>query len=288
VIGDLLRWGFWAGGRRLPWTPERVGHAARLIAGSRSRAATNVAVEELRLTFPNASPDTVRRADLLWSRCMLEELLLGRLDEPALQQWVERPTPGTLSNGRGTVLLFPHAGNVMLLLAAVAYSHPNVVQVAARGFHPDHQPGALARAARRARESSEDRLPCSFHTPDQSPRGLYRILNQGGVVCVTMDGRAGAGFVETRFLGRRARLSSGPYKLAAKTGANLLPALAVTDGGPWQIQTGMPLTGDDPDRLREGALAQLEPWLTSRPDHYLRWIVHCRLAAIRAGNPLFP
>jgi KDO2-lipid IV(A) lauroyltransferase len=67
-----------------------------------------------------------------------------------------------------------------------------------------------------------------------STTGLRRIMKalaRGEIVALHIDGDQFVGGVEVDFLGRKARLPSGPSVLALKTGAAVIPAFAVRIAG---------------------------------------------------------
>ena len=256
--------------------------------------------EEIERSFSECNVAAVaRRADLLWTRCMLEELLLDQLDASSVGHWMvfdgREHLDAALARKKGVVLLFPHAGNVMLLIALVALSGYDLTQVAARGFHPGDSPGWFARRVRQVREKAEDRLPARFVTPDDPPRRLFRTLERNGVLAITFDGRAGKKFVVTPFLQRKALLSTGPVRLAVSTGATVVPAMCLFDGRvhrlhlcPGRAAVDGLSFADRCERLFEEVLRQdLEPLLKRYPDHYARWLLHCRRYAHLDDHPLF-
>ena len=134
---------------------------------------------ELQACFPNFAHDATQRrhvtraADRLWTRCLLEELTLDAHSPETIHQWMRfrgRGHPdGALAHGKGVLLTFPHAGNVMMLIALLAHSGYDYAQVAARGFPEDgdlhngaHRPSRLNQLAMAARERAEDSLNAEF------------------------------------------------------------------------------------------------------------------------------
>ncbi|MBT3217595.1 MAG: lysophospholipid acyltransferase family protein, partial [Proteobacteria bacterium] len=237
--------------------------------------------EEIERSFPDCDAHVVaHRADLLWTRCMMEELLLDQLDASSVQQWMvfegREHLDAALERKKGVLLLFPHAGNVMLLIALLSMAGYDLTQMAARGFHPDDSPSWFAKQARQAREQAEDRLPAKFITPHDPPRLLYRALERNGILALTFDGRAGKKFVLTPFLEREALLSTGPVRLAVSTGATVVPAMCLFDGRihrlhlcPPRVAVGHGSRAERCERLFEDTLRRdLEPLLQKYPDHY--------------------
>jgi lauroyl/myristoyl acyltransferase len=282
------------------------------VQWSLSRGGRALMADELRNSFPGdwtpgALRDVMRRATELQVQAMVEELVLGRLTAETVGRYMDYDGRAhldeALSHGKGVLLAFPHAGNVMMLIARLSLSGYDFTQVAARGLPPpdkiapaDLQPTWLNVKAREAREADEDRLPAKFHTMDAAPRELYRILGRNGIVAIAFDGRGGSKFRLTPFLGRTALLNTGPWRLAASTGARVVPAFCRHEAdGRWSLVLAPAIVPDPALPVPERAEALLEaflrgaiePWLRAHPDHYARWLLHCRVHADMDDNPLF-
>jgi lauroyl/myristoyl acyltransferase len=238
---------------------------------------------EMRASFGAEEVDEAWR--VAW-RVHLEELLLGRLSAETLGHYIQ--IEGSLPSDRGVVLVYPHAGNVMLMIAALAFSGHRYVQFAARGLAPPEVAAAnpetfghnrWREAVRTVREADEDRVPAEYVT---HPRGLVRALKDGAVVGIAYDGRLGSRFEPVPYLGRTALLSTGPWKLARKTGAALVPAFNLCPpDGPNRLLLGPPVQG------RDEALDWLQARLREHPGHYGLWLTHCRERRAVDDHPLF-
>ena len=318
MIGDLARYLFWVELRRKVDPDDRAallrladGIAATRWHGDRRRAAL---FDELRATFAERSWDSPtlaqvgRDAASIHAQCMVEELVLGRLTARTIDGTMRfagrEHLDAALARGKGAVLVYPHAGAVMLMIARLALSGYRFTQVAARGFAPIERQNAgamrasrLNSAVRSAREADEDRLPARFHVIDQPARLLYRDLAANGIVAIAFDGRGGAGFEQVDYLGRRAFLATGAWRLAVSTAAPVLPAFCERlPDRTWALRFGRMLVpdgtkplADRADALRERFLREhAEPWLRAHPEHYAPWLVHCRRLAGVDEHPLFP
>ena len=290
----------------------------RVLSGALARAQRviqpgrrQLMAEELRISFPGirwterTMANVVRSADDLQMQCLAEELVLGRLNAENVARFTRfdgrEHLDAALARGKGVVLTFPHAGAIMLLIALVSLAGYDFTQVAARGFPPkerqrlrDVTPSRWNVAVRNARERAEDKLPAHFHGMDDNPRALFRALERNGIVAVAFDGRGGSRFRPTPFLGRTALLSTGPWRLAASTGAAIVPAFCLRDRDrshrlllrPALIPSDQPLQERCLD-LQTRFLAEIEPILERHPDHYARWLLHCRTHAGLDDHPLF-
>ncbi|MFT4975510.1 MAG: lauroyl/myristoyl acyltransferase [Myxococcota bacterium] len=303
---DIARWLFWVKLRGLldPAHPERVQALYplwraqyRLAQGQRALMA-----EEYRSWLGHADESLLQEAYRIAFRVHLEEVLLGGLTVDNCEQYMvfdgRENLDAALARGKGAILLNPHAGNFMLMIAAVSLAGYPYTQYAARGMAPPEvaaeNPDVFGinrwrREARAAREASEDRLPANFITLDTSVRHLYRCLARNECIGIAFDGRIGSRFVRVPYLGRQALLNPGPYRMAASTGAAIVPTLCSTPAdGPNVCTFGEPIFGDDPgELLRRFIEDAVEPWLTKNPATYGVWLAHCRERRAVDDHPFF-
>ena len=304
--GDLARWAFWVKLREL-LDPERPEQVARLQGAWRlqyaaARRQKALMRDELRRCFGAADEETVRRAYRIAFRVHTEELLLGKVDARTVRHFMvmegTEHVDAALARGRGAILLLPHAGNVMMMIAAVSLGGYRYTQYAARGLAPDAVAAAHPEvfghnrwraAVREAREAAEDRLPASFITLRTTVRHLFRCLERNELVGIAYDGRIGNRFVRVPYLGREALLNPGAFRMAARTGAAIVPTFnACPDDGPNVCSFGEPLWGDDPAELMRRFLAEAaEPWLRDHPAEYGIWLAHARARAAVDDHPMF-
>jgi KDO2-lipid IV(A) lauroyltransferase len=269
--------------------------------------------DEIRRSFPTTTwtdrtlDHVARSAVDLQIQCLCEELLLGRLDAANVGRFVrfdgQEHLDAALARGHGAVLVYPHAGAVMLMIALLSLHEYDYTQVAARGLpppdkaaSPDLAPNRWNLRVRAARERAEDHLPARYHGMDAPPRALYRTLARNGIVGIAFDGRGGSKFRPVQFLGRPALLSTGPWRLAAHTGAAILPAMCVRDRDrshrvcffePAWADPTVPLPARCERLIEHAVRRHVEPALARRPDHYATWLVHARVHAAMDDHPLF-
>jgi KDO2-lipid IV(A) lauroyltransferase len=119
-----------------------------------------------------------------------------------------------LARGRGAVILSAHLGNWEVLAAALA----------ARGY-------PMTIIARRIFDARSDRLlnrwrrACGVRVVTRQD-GLYpavRALRRGEIVGTLVDQDTGGPSVFADFFGRPARTPEGPFRIARRTGAALVP-----------------------------------------------------------------
>jgi KDO2-lipid IV(A) lauroyltransferase len=302
---DLAQWLFWVK-LRGALDPERPEVLARfyplwraqyaLARGQRARMA-----DEYRRWLGHADDTLVQEAYRIAFRVHLEELLLGKLTPTNWRHWLTLADAGNLdaalARGKGAVLVFPHAGNFMLMHAVMGLTGHRYTQYAARGMAPPEVARAHAdvfannkwrREARAAREENEDRLPIRFISLDTSVRELYRCLARNELVGIAFDGRIGQRWAKVPYLDRTALLNPGPWRLAASTGAALVPTfLECPEAGPNVCRFGEPVWGGNAEALRTAALDTIQAWLRAHASHYGIWLAHCRERAAVDDHPFF-
>jgi KDO2-lipid IV(A) lauroyltransferase len=303
---DVARWLFWVQLRNAV-DPERPELLARFYPLWRAQYAVArgqraLMADEYRRWLGHADESLIQEAYRIAFRVHLEELLLGKLDAQNWRNWLrlegEQHLNAAIARGKGAILVFPHAGNFMLMHAVMGLMGHKYTQYAARGMAPPEVARAHAdvfannkwrREARAARESNEDRLPIRFISLDTSVRELYRCLARNELVGIAFDGRIGQRWAKVPYLDRTALLNPGPWRLAASTGAALLPTfLECPADGPNVCRFVEPVFGTDADALRERALGgAVEPWLRANPAHYGIWLAHCRERAAVDDHPFF-
>lgn len=311
MIGtDLARYVYWVHLRELfdARDPSSLKVAATALSRAHRMAtpqARRRMIDELRQTFQprcgalSGEPLTeatlqalMRDAYDLDVQSHLEELVLGRMDEATLQRWV-RPVDAhhlqaAREAGRGVVVVFPKLANMRLMSAWLAYAGP-YAQVLPRSA----EDGAswLGQRARERREKDESVLPGRWIDFDVAPDAPREALAAGQVLGWPLDGRAGATFVATRYLGRPARLVLDPWTLAVAFGAQVVPAVIrrVADRT-HRLSFFAPLDarGAEPAALMRSVLdGCIEPWLRTHPEHYGPWLNLCRERAAQDRWPLF-
>jgi phosphatidylinositol dimannoside acyltransferase len=238
------------------------GAAARVfrwgadLATARAGAGVRRLRANLARVVPDAPPvelDALVRAGMRsYARYWCEMFRLRPQDAPAVHALMDRGMSGTspffeaLEAGRGVVFAVPHSGNWD---AAGVW----VVETLRRlGREP-----AFTTVAQRLRPESVYRRFLSYReslgfevvTAEdgvRAHRALTRRLRAGGVVCLVADRSLDGSGIEVSFFGERARFPAGPARLAALTGAVLMPAYPhfLPDGWRVPIADPIPVDGD--------------------------------------------
>lgn len=290
---DLLRWGFETLMREglPPDEPELV----RLLAGVGWRLEARVTggrwamfVDEARRTFRvsvRTAESAAREAYDLGLQARLEELIVPRLGPEGLADWV-RVRGGVPP---GSLVVYPHAGSLPVMVAALAWAHPGLVVFRARGVAPpDHRaigsiaPTLVNRHLALRHGEEESRLPVRW---TNNPADIARTLGAGGIAAVAFDDRAWETYTPGLFLDRPALLSPDPWRMAAAAGAPVVPAFVRRELDKTHVvELRPPIAPALAPYLADHA----EPWLRSNPGHYAGWLGGCRIRAGVDDHPLFP
>lgn len=239
--------------------------------------------EEIRRTFGGSVRQAgaiLREAQDLALQGRMEALVLPRMGAEHLDQ-VAR-VEGTFAPP--ALVLFPHAGNVLLLVTALARRWPGLVAFGPRGLPPVPPGGAppsrIERRLAARRMDDESRLPIRWET---DPAALPAWLAAGHPVAAAFDDRAWPSYVDTPFLGRVALLSPDPYRIAQDAGVPIVPATIRRERNKTSRVTLHPAIAPS----LPAAVAALEPFLRAYPGHYARWLAECRMRAGIDDHPLF-
>lgn len=305
--GDVARWLFWVQARKLlPVSqPQVVRSLLPLWRLQYLSAKPNHALlaEEYQRCFGKSDTNTLKAAYRVAFRAHYEELLLGKLTPDNWSKYMRfegrAHLDAALSRKKGGIILFPHAGNFMMMIAAISLAGYPYTQYAARGLapadvaeaHPELFGHNWFRAeTRRVREEMEDRLPAEFMTMETPLRKLFRKLEANELVGISFDGRIGSKFVKVPYLGREALLNPGPYRMALSTGAAIVPAIIeCPESGEDICHFGEAIypDGHSPTSLMATYIAAMEKLIQAYPEQYGIWLLHCRLRAGVDDHPFF-
>lgn len=266
-----------AGWRVVRALPPRVAHAlfraGADVAARRGGPGTARLRANLALLAPDADLDVlVRDALRSYARYWCEVFRL-----PAIDPATVVPTTVTrngeafhaaVAEGRGIVVALTHSGNwdaagVWLVeTLRAAGREPTFTTVAAR-----LRPERLYRRFVAYREALGFEVVATDDGA-RAYRALHGRLRRGGVVCLLSDVDMSASGVDVTFLGRPARFPGGAARLAAATGALLLPVVPSYGPGGWEVDFGDPVPV--PDRASvakatQGLADAFGPLLARRP-----------------------
>jgi lauroyl/myristoyl acyltransferase len=159
-----------------------------------------------------------------YAACLAESLGVERSDAQATELVVhgEAHLKAALASGRGVILVTAHIGpwdSAARLLAKDLAADVVVVMLA----EPDEQ-------ARKIHDSVRERtgvrvMHVGDHPLDALP--LLRHVRNGGVLAIQLDRAAPGGrFLDVELFGRAEQMPEGPFRLAALSGAPIVPIFA--------------------------------------------------------------
>lgn len=267
--------------------PDRVGDALGVflgwLAGVVLRVRRNDVDANLRIAFPDASPDwlahVARASYLHLGREAAATLRLGALDHRALLESTEviglDGFREAAEGGRGVVLVTGHLGNWEIGGAAFA----------ARGFPIDVVAKGMAnRRFENDLNANRERLGMRVVDMTRAGREGPRSLRAGRVLGFVADQDAREGGVFVPFFGRLASTARGPALFALRSGAPLFVGACLRVPGPrarYRVtveRVEAPRTGSvqsDVLELTRSHVAVLERAVETAPEqyfwHHKRW-----------------
>jgi lauroyl/myristoyl acyltransferase len=300
--------GLWAGVCSLQWLFRRIpiGHSYRL-AGLLSFPTYHLAIrrrkilrEELKRLFGPRFNEyeiqkIIQRAFGIYLKRQVENLVFDRMTEDNLGRviivkgWknfhrVEKAR-------KGVIILLAHFGSFMLPLPFLGYKGYRVIQVAGKPLI--HHTGFFGRRLFEERKRQSDKMPIQFFLSDRYLGPLVKALRKGDIAVIAFDGRTGGEMVPMRLLNRTAQFSTGPFKLAHRTGATLLPTFVIRGADNRHRLIFEPPIHFENDQGRENAvessmkefLSLFENYLLRYPCHFAMTLFSSREEAIHGLNP---
>jgi phosphatidylinositol dimannoside acyltransferase len=200
----------------------------------------------------------------------------------------------------GIVVVIAHYGANQMVMAGLGHRGYIINQI---GSRPDDwhrlsglKPSKIEKSMFRIRLNLEKALPARYIYIDKSMRPVYEALSHNQIMIMAADGRAGTRFYQIPVCGRVMNISSGPFRIAAKTGAALIPVFPVRDNdGIHDLYIDQPIQPDSqhsfPDAwARKAALIygeRMTHWVNFRPDHYAMLMAEAATRSSIDAVPLF-
>jgi lauroyl/myristoyl acyltransferase len=243
--------------------------AADLAAGS-GRVVGRGPAERLRANLarvvPTASPaelDRLVHAGLRsYARYWCEMFRLRPSDAAAVHARMDEGMSGTapffeaIAAGRGVVFAVPHSGNwdaagVWVVETLRRLGEEPAFTTMAQRLRPE----SLYRRFLTYREALGFEVVAA-EAGSVAHRALTRRLRGGGVVCLVADRDLTGSGIEVSFFGESARFPAGPARLAALTGAVLMPAYPHFSPDGWLVPIAEPVPVDrSPDSVAKATQA---------------------------------
>lgn len=193
-----------------------------------------------------------------------------------------QPEPGSierirrsLEGGRGAVLAVPHLAGTEIAAGAVSEQIP-ITLLARRSHEAPYQTFKEQwYAALGVKVSWRPRRGGGL----EEVTGALRVLRSNEVLAITPDVHPKPGMgVTVRLFEREVQLPAGPFFLAVRTGAALVPVFFHHADGVYRLRSEEPLPIRDPDRDTAVALmaqewtALFEAWLKRYPEMWQFWL----------------
>uniref|UniRef100_I2Q5B7 Lauroyl/myristoyl acyltransferase n=1 Tax=Desulfovibrio sp. U5L TaxID=596152 RepID=I2Q5B7_9BACT len=244
-----------------------------------------------RLLVPGVGPqaerearDVARQGLRLFSKRQLEILCCQRLNAAYVAELVTfeglEHLRDALALGRGAVAVTAHFGPFLLGPMALGVLGFPVTQLTGPK-RIDRLTPIQARVAA-ARNRRLDALPLSFQELGGHLKTIFRLLKQNSLVVVAFDGRESKDFERVDFLGRQANFSSGPFRLADRVKAPVLPLFTYREtGGRSRVVIEPPLAlardadgGLDARAATQAFATLFEKHVAARPDHFVTTLLN--------------
>ncbi len=244
----------------------------------------------MRAVWPDDLSETelkrlVRRNLLTRYKHLVDTFFYARLDETRIEQLVPQIEGRAYldearNKGQGVILLMSHFGSVGMLLGGLAMRGYRLHQLFTLTPPPAYRTWRwIERAVIRAKLHCwhNDKMVFAFWRPGQYLRDLYRTLRQGDILVLYGDGARGQQFTTVDFMGYPLSLPIGPFRLAAKAQAALIPAFVIraTDNRHRIVlESPIFIKDGDPASLCLGAnqyALLLARYVRTYPDHWFTW-----------------
>jgi len=309
-LKDLKTLAYWhVMGRILPYLPMRAiyflgdagGYFNARFSISICAAIRAELAQVLRMYTPMERETVMRRTFRLMAKNRLEELLFPSLNIRRTERYIKidgiQKIDSALSGGKGVILVIAHFGANKHVMPCLGFRGYKINQVAGKPTEWIKILGSELSSVRRKalgmELKNEQSLPANFIYVFGSMRSVFQSLERNEIVCFAVDGGGGVKKERVLFLGRWARVSDGPFRVASRTGAQILPAFVVR-----QQDNSHRVIVEDPIRSHMGhsrtpldALKQfmglLENYVYRYPCHYAHRLGLARFLGAKDPIPFF-
>jgi phosphatidylinositol dimannoside acyltransferase len=246
----------------------------------------------------------IRRALRNYLLTDFETLVYPRLSRENIGDWVVcddySNLDAALGKGRGALLLFAHFGANQMIMPAIGYKGYKMSQLSAsatawKELQVARTFSRMEERAMELREAHERSLPVKHVDVFGSMKEAFLCLKRNEILGAAVDGGGGKDRMDVEFLGKRAFISPGMFKIAARTGCAVLPTFMVRDNKGLScliIEPAMNLVEGDGDAALklnlQNFIRRLEYYVVRHPCHYLNFMGLRVMMAERHGDmPLF-
>jgi phosphatidylinositol dimannoside acyltransferase len=312
---DTKRWLYWYPWRRLI---QALPHSGRMqmarglgtlyyLSSPRWRTLTQA---ELQASFQTRPvPHSLSRLSLWAARQyylgQLEVFTYPHLSLREMEEYFplrgQEHLDAALACGRGVMILLSHLGANQMIMPALGFRGYRINQVsrAAQAENDEYQGRHLSPLFRKIiqlQRSYEESLPARHIDVASGLRRIFRKLKANEIVAVAGDGRFGTEWVPHSFLGRPASFSPGPWLIAHRTKALLLPIFVLRPESGFKYQVSiepplaLPIKADEKTFLRSGLDAYihlLETYFYQYPWQYTPFLYLARRYTRNRVNQFF-
>lgn len=254
-----------------------IGGWLRNISGKKRRHRT---LNEMIATPAFSGIDAETAVDRAFSISVLNEIetfLYPRFNKKNIAEFTEldgeEHLKDALDTGKGVMLIHAHFGNPQMLMSALGHRGFKINQIGRSPLEDledvvGGKPSGLFIRSMEIRDRLEKSLPAEILYLSTSPRRAFEVLKKGGILAVAIDGGGGKNRIEVDFLGRRASFSAGPFSLALKTGAAVLPLFVIRQK-PWlnRIVIGEPFQLDNTGNYDLDVISNTQKFADILTDH---------------------
>ncbi len=239
LIKDIGLWFVWFVLRPfLAYLPLNINYSlagfASLLVYLISVRRKRIVYEEMERLFSNRLDKKeiraiVKRSFKIFLKRQVENLLFGNLTKRQLDRFVSinglDNLDTALKKGKGVILLLSHFGSFLMPLPVLGYKGYKVHQIGGKPLLEGAS--AINKKIFEQRRSETDKMPVQFIQTNHYLGPVVRALKNNEIVVIAFDGRTGNKWIQTKLLNRTADFSPGPFNLAIKTGATILPTFVV-------------------------------------------------------------
>lgn len=159
----------------------------------------------------------------------IETFFFGVLNKKRIQKIVHveglKNIEESLSKGKGIILLLSHFGSFLLPLPFLGFLGYKVNQITGKQLHKS----LIEERIWSWRKKEAEKLPVKFMQVEKFLRPIYNALKKNEIVAIAFDGRDGSKWIVTSFYQRKALFSTGPFELARRTGAIIIPTFIIRE-----------------------------------------------------------
>jgi KDO2-lipid IV(A) lauroyltransferase len=173
--------------------------------------------------------EMVKRGLQEFSMRQIENLTWGKMDRQLIERMVSieglQHLDNVLKKNKGAILLTAHFGSHLLPPIALGFKGYRVHQIAGPPLVGKQR--RIYRKIFNLRERESQRLPLDFIVIGTSMRPVFRLLSNNEILFIAFDGTEAKDRIPVEFFKGKAFFAPGPFKLAMKTGATILPTFIV-------------------------------------------------------------